>query len=261
MQETINRSELHKAMDEIGQEYINSMFVPMDTLYVDLEYILDVRLTALLCLASSEEYAVICKQMNKYDLRFTEKPTEVFSGISITEQDIDAFLKKPDRLLYASRMQYTSYFSYLLDMLKMWDVRNHMVQTRDKVAPITIYIGYNDLPLPLMHREFILGNIQKYCPKATVRFTAKSLKDYSKELALQIKHYSIYNLGELLNQPTIQEFISNGLLNGKGLHAFPLIDPTIKSKLPNQARLDGLRDRLALFCNFEYIRAKVSHVE
>lgn len=258
--------KMMETVDQIGQEYIETMFMQTNMIYTDARYLIDFELTALLCLMNEEEYPLILKQIENYNARSSRGLFDTFKGLHVSQEQVDAFLKNPDKLMYAHRMQYTSYFEYFLDCLRTWNTRNHL--NSEDPQPMTVYVGYGSYPFPMMHRAFVVEKIKQFAPDAIVLLTDRTIESYPDHLFRELQHFSIFDVESTFNHPHVMKQIQAGALNGKGLHTFPFVNPIPKNQIPKGVKREELSDEarltrensfMNLFFNFEHVRAKVHH--
>lgn len=249
----------HDVADALGKQYMESLFAGTYRFYVDIEFMIDFRLSALLCLMTESDYDIVKKHMAKYNARWDMHTVKYFPGISVTEEAIDAYLKEPTNLsMWTNRLQCTTYFDVYLDLLKGNFVKNHLSGS-EGLETFEVTIGCNDLPLPRLHRELIVNRILEYTRnEAQVSVTRQGIKDYSASRIERTQHFSLYDLQTVLASKGFATNVESGLFNGRSINAFPILYTPDDNFTPVQ-QFNETSERLNLFFDFEYITTKVRH--
>jgi hypothetical protein len=249
--------DIHDVSEALGKEYMEAMFTCVNRFYVDLEYLIDFRLTALLCLMTPSDYDIVCTNIENYNNRTSLSTVASFPGVSVSDEQITEFLKNPANLeLYATRLQYTNYFSVLLDTLRSQNVKNKL--SGHKESRIHLWIGNSGFPLNKLHADYLLDTVVGYVPGVKVTITNTGLLGYSQTLLQSIQNFSLYNVEAVFNHPNFNANITSGLFAGRVINACPFITRDTEG-LPDDELIRSSEELLNLFFDFNYIRAKVHH--
>jgi hypothetical protein len=243
--------------EAMGKEYMESMFVGTHRFYADIEFLVDFRLTAVLCLMTKKDYGIIKKNMQQYNARTDNETVKYFPKLSVTEEAIDTFLAEPNLSALSVRLQYTTYMEQFLDLLRGTNNRNHLSSSTNE--RFEVQIGCNNLPLPTIHRQHIVDRISGYVGEnVSIQITRDGICDYSSQAVARIQHFSLYDFENVVNTKTFAEHISTGLFFGRTISAFPFI-PKPDEDLTKEELLISTIHTLNWFFDFEYITTKVQH--
>lgn len=256
----------NEVADILGKQYMDALFEGIHTFYVDIDYLLDVRFTALLCLMTPDDYTIIKSNMEKYNTSYTKGVVEHFPGISITEEQIDSFLKNPDPLALTARMQYTTYFDIYLDFIKNEYIKNKLSSSNKE--PIMITIGCKGLPIPKAHRIYVAEMVSSYLANGgKIVVIDGGLDTMSKTDMQKIFHFAVSDLEATLNNPVFSKHWESGLFNGRHFHVKPIVytketpmDPENPGKkLTPVEQLQKTCEVLNILFDFEYVQARIRY--
>lgn len=251
---TMTDGNLKDIMGDIGNSIAESMIKYTNPIYIDIDCLLDIRLTALLCLMTESDYEIIKDRIDLYNVRRTKSTCEVFKGISITDNDIDNYLKDIiDIKKFIAVMQSKAYMSELVMDLKSITNRNYLSGNK---KPLDIYIGCNNHNIPEIIIIKIVNYIKKHVQNCDIVATTNGLIDYDDQLINKFKFMVIDDFETVINNPKFYQFITDGTFLGVSLCASPYVTkqdhPGDKRLLINSTEyfLNGLFD-------FKYISLRV----
>lgn len=97
MIETTDRKEQYCEVDPYLDEIMEETFGPIENVYIDLRYIQDFYLGAILALCKSkDEIQYVIDNIDYYNSRYTEDVVEtVFSKLHLTEVEVQAYIHDP----------------------------------------------------------------------------------------------------------------------------------------------------------------------
>lgn len=253
--------DAHDVSEALGREYMETLFVRTNRFYVDMEMLVDFRLTALLCLMTKDDYEIIRKNENMvaYNARHDNDTVKYFPGVSVTNAQITEWLKNPtDNMLLLQRLQFTTYFEQFMDIVRSNNVKNYL---SGEGEPIVLFIGRNHKPLTALGQKYIVAHLMQYVSNMDLRITEGGLVDYTKEIIESFHHYSIFNLEQTVQHRRISEYIGSGVLLGKQIYAFPFINRNpVNEKLSDAEIIETTTQFLnGLTIDFDYVTIKVKH--
>lgn len=256
----------NEVADILGKQYMDALFEGIHSFYVDIDYLLDIRFTALLCLMTPEDYEIIKSHMKRYNTAYTKGVVEHFPGVSVTEEQIDSFLKNPDSLALTSRMQYTTYFDIYLDFIKNEYIKSKLSSSNSETT--TIIVGCKGLPIPKAHRIYVAETISNYISNGgKITVINGGLDTLSKWDMQKIFHFAVSDLEATLNNPVFSKLWESGLINGRHFHVKPVVytkdaptDPAHPGKkLTHVEQLQKTCEVLNILFDFEYVQARIRY--
>jgi hypothetical protein len=214
-------SEISKIFSDVGRDSVEALFKEVNPIYCDMECLLDYRFTALLCLMTEADYEIIKANMNVYNDRSTLSTVKSFPGISVTDDMITEYLKKPTNLAeYAIKLQATSYVKIFTNFARGINNKNFLNGHKN---PLQIYIGCNGLPTPMIFVKQVEKMLSDNIPGLSLQFTPHGIVEYPKGLARTFKHFSIYNFEKTIGNDNFNMHLADGSIAFTSVHAFPFI--------------------------------------
>ena len=251
LQEAFNQSSEKAVLDENG---------PITEIYVDLEYLQDLRFGALLHTVSvKKEMEYINFKLPEYNQRLDYNCASYFPALGKTEEDLDNLLMNRDEIdLICFKAPFTSMYYEFTNMLVMITHHNHAVSSKRK--SISIHVNVNNKLYPNELLKEFKAVLQERFTDITVNFTKEKpytcpLSDYTEKQLLYI-----YNIEEFLKQDsaTAKAFVADGKFFDKKIISFPYVNRSvIKNPEDDYLALRSTRAQLDVYCDFQYVRSTI----
>ncbi len=196
--------------DNLQYNLTQNMLKPIKSVYIDLPYIQDVYLGALILEHMNEkDYKYIYSRIPEYKKRWKLTHADYFPELNYTEEQLLRYMKNQDNaknILLVSPM--TSLFRHLPDFHQ--DMTNHTkkVSASNELPIIRYVINVHPLNPTNEDLHIIHERIKSVAPNALVGFIKKSLGDVQPSLYTDNDIWFIYDMFPLMNveRPAGQHF-------------------------------------------------------
>ena len=201
------------------------MTKPVQRIYVDIEFLQDFRLGALISLISTEtEYQYILSELPKYSMSHGEPITSFFPELGFKEEQVIEYMK--DTKNWESLALNSPYYETIKDMCDLIiEMTKHNVLMHYS-KPIDLYIGCTDLLYCIEARRRLAVLLLDYLDKINLTFLPTSLYEF-KEVA--IDDYDIYMLAsanKFINNESLVKKFENMEMTSKTIIGLEEMDTT-----------------------------------
>jgi hypothetical protein len=246
---------VEQRLEQLKKEYCEAAFVPLHTLYVDLEMLQDFRIGALLSLITTEpEYQYILHRLPSYGGRYDNNTMKHFPVITdITDSDIDNRLADVN---YHSRLARTSPMTLAFDILKELIAYMHCSNRRCEREKdrLTITIGTNSVIYDQAAKKIFIDTLTKHDKYLDVTFLNRPLWKIEPELIFKFDIYMFYNLATFMQQKAICESVcEKTALLRKRVYAYPILEKEPTAELTAEEMLHNTKLVMDVVCDFVYV--------
>ena len=215
---------------------------PIQRIYIDLEYMQDLRFGAMLnMLKVKEELSYIIHNIGKYNSRYDRGLCKYFKALKIDEDRIDRVLHRQlavDKVCVTS--PFTSIYYYLYKIVVA--ASNHIKAMEEHPKAIEIVINCSAL-------SGQLGVIARFTQ--TKRYSLSSNEYLSYDLLMLVDY------GEFVKQHA-QTLIGSGKFSDIRVVAQPYIEDEILTKIDDpEYTLAYTEKSLGVYCEFSYLRSNI----
>ena len=249
--EAFNMSSEQAVMDQLG---------PITDIYVDMEYLQDLKLGALMHLIKvPKEMEYITYKIPEYNKRIDYECAKYFPALGHTEEELEELLHNKRTLdMICFKAPFTSLYTEFTNSLLMITHHNRAVASSFK--PIHIQVNVNNKLYPVELLNEFRAVVTEHFRGMTVTFTMEKpyncpLSDY---LSKQLLY--IYNIEDFVKQgsATATAFVAEGSFFNKKIISFPYINKTlIKDPADYDFALKSTRAQLDVYCDFQYVRSTI----
>ena len=228
---------------------------PIEHVYVDLEYIQDLRLGAVLnMLKVKEEVAYLMHNLPKYNSRYDRQTAKYFKALKIDEARIDRVLHRPlavDKICVTA--PFTSVYYQLHEMLST-AIKHARAYCEHQPNPIELVINCADVKYPKLLQDTLCATFKSNLG-VDARFESDARYRLSDRDYLGYDLMFLYDVGQFVNQHATA-FVGNGLYENKRIVAQPYLEDEILAKTEDpQSVLDSTERGLGIYCEFSYLRS------
>lgn len=156
MIETTDKKEQYCSVDGYLDEVMEETFGPIENIYIDLRYMQDFYLGAILALCKSkDEIQYVIDSIDCYNGRFTEDVVEtVFSKLNLTEAEVQSYIHDPKNHSFLFKTSpVTNFCKILKDINEDIEIQNIAASSATKNI-VSIY-NINTYPLVLNRQDKI----------------------------------------------------------------------------------------------------------
>lgn len=251
-------SKLDEDLNKLSEDYLSSQSAAINVLYVEMDCFQDYRLGALLCMITNEEdYKYVLSNIDNYNTRVSKKVMEYFPKLDITDNEIAAYIADTNN---HSRL---ANISPMTDYYKYFNKFSTVVESNNKLSPEasipTLYLAMPTVKLPATYKKQLIDSLQFHLRGWNIQYTTTGIKDYCEILMQSIKHFTIYDIEDVLKDEGIQKLLEQGkVLADSSVHAFPLITTTDNIELSNEQLFENTELILGMVCDFKYVTMRVT---
>lgn len=251
-------SHLEDLFNQTSEQFIRQELGPVTRIYVDLEYLQDLRLGALMHLVKvPKEMEYILHKLPEYNKKYDYECCSHFPALKHTDEELDALLNDPNEVdMICFKAPFTSIYYEFSNILMMIQHHNRAASSR----PLDIRVRLN-VANPLYPDE-LLGAFQASFQEKL----ANVFFDITKEprYTLPVNDYAdnklllIYNIEEFVKEGSDLSvaFVSEGRFFDTRIFTVPYVNKTlITDPEQYQEALTSTRAQLDLYCDFAYIPA------
>lgn len=154
---TIDLGDMSNFTEDFTNAFNKFYTTPIKRIYIDLPYIQDIYLGALLQLIKTEEeYNYIIKNIGSYNHRLTNDILTYFPKLTISKEQIDSYISNKDNLFKLLAVSpYTNMFQNLKLLHENISRMNKVVADMKSYPSITYTINTYPLVLPLELKKFL----------------------------------------------------------------------------------------------------------
>ena len=251
LEELFNKSSEQSVLQENG---------PLTSIYVDIEYLQDLKLGALFHLIKVErEMEYIQHKLPVYNQKTDYDCGKYFPALKHSDEEIVELLNDSNQIdLICFKAPFTSTYYELNNILLMLHQHNHAVSS--KSTKILLHINVDNLKYPsellkelkndYLHRFDFLDVVITKCN----RYTLPIGEYVNKQLLL------IHNIEEFLKQdtPTSIAFVGEGSFFNKKVFSVPYINrQVIKDPDQYDVALESTKLNLNIYCDFAYVPSTI----
>ena len=229
---------------------------PIKRIYIDLEYMQDLRFGALLNLLTvKEEFSYVIHNLEKYNRRYDRHIGKYFKALKISDEDIDKALQNPtfrDKVCVTA--PFTSVYYRLFAIIAA--AKNHTKAIEDRPSPIELIINCSDVVYPQ-----ILQN--KLCYTLAKQLDVSPRFIQTKRYSLPDNEYLSYDLlllsdyGEFFKKHA-STIIGTGKYENTRIVVDPYIEDDVLSKSDDpEYVLEYTEKSFGVYCDFSYLRSTI----
>ncbi len=229
---------------------------PINRIYVDMEYLQDLRFGALLqMLRVPKEMEYIYHELDDYNKKYDYECASHFPALGYTDEQLDVVLSDSNKIdMVCFKAPFTSAYYQFTNILMMLQHHNRAVSSK----PLDIYVQVN-VANPLYPTELLRefkDNLAKLLPGTNVEFSRQPrytcpIDDYNNKQLLML-----YNIEEFLKQdtPTSLAMVGEGTFFNKKVFSIPYVNKNLKHE-PEEYNdvLSMTQTQLNVYCDFAYL--------
>lgn len=250
-------SKLGELFDNVGKAYFEADTKPVTRVYVDLEYIQDLRFGALLYgVTVKQEMDYIHSKLDQYNNRYDNALCKYFPVLKKTDEELDALLHTPvvrDRICFLA--PWTSVFFHLVELIIAY--KQHNMRFCESSPRMTVVINVSDVEYPIELRKHIEETLSK---QWDVRVEVQQMPRYSGDLKeyLQYDLMLLYDYGKFVNTfPSA--FVGEGKFSDIRILAQPYIEDGLGHKPEDyEFVLMSTEKGMDIYCDFSFLRSNIT---
>lgn len=247
---------------DAGSKILQKEFRVVRSVYVDLEFLQDLRFGTLLTLIDSpEKLQYVYSQIDSYNNRYNECTMSYFPDLNITDDQLMSEMDDPDKFVtIAAVSPMTSMFYNFNTLLSMFARSNKYTVEGDNTINVFINVDNELYPVGLL--ELFKQNMENRFG-GVVKVTYMQKPRYTLGVDFYVSHdlLVLYDFEGFVNvDPKIgTAFAADGLFSEKYIFAKPQINDkfTNLSDVDKEKGVDKMRDQLNLYCDFEYAPSEI----
>lgn len=253
-------SQLQDLFNQTSEQFIRQELGPVTRIYVDLEYLQDLRLGALMHLVKvPKEMAYILHKLPEYNKKYDYECCSHFPALKYTDEQLDELLRDPNQVdMICFKAPFTSIYYEFGNILMMIQHHNRAASARPLDIRIRLNVAnplypdelLNTLELAFQER---MQNVHFDITKEP-RYTLP-VNDYADNKLLLI-----YNIEEFVKEGSDLSvaFVSEGRFFDTRILTVPYVNKTLISD-PEQYQdaLTSTRAQLDLYCDFSYVPSTI----
>lgn len=250
-------SKAGEMFDEVGKSYFDQDSKPVTRVYVDLEYIQDLRFGALLYGVTVEaEMKYIHSQLKRYNNRLDFATAKYFSILNKTDEELDRLLHKDivkDRICFIA--PFTSVYYNLLEAIDMF--KSHNKRMLDVETDMYLMINCADIDYPEELKKHLCAVLSH---QLDINVEFQQIKRYE----MDVKDYLSYDLlflydyGKFVNTfPT--KFVGEGAFINTKVVAKPYVEEGLKIN-PNRYEevIASTEKGMDIYCDFNFLKSQIT---
>lgn len=246
---------IESLLKQEGEQIMETLVRPIQKIYMDIEFIQDFKIGALLKLITTEvEYKYILSKLPEYTTAYGKKISEVFPDLGFTEDQIlnCARLVKNCESLAMTSPFYTN-LEELAIMLESFSNRNVLLKHSE---PIEIYIGCNSMIYPIVARERLVNLLSKELNNVILSFIPTSLYEFKDVPLDSYDVYLVEKASILINHKNLVKEFESMRMTDKIIVGLVEMNTTPKeleqaSTTPDQA-IEATIEFTNIFTNFSF---------
>ena len=250
-------SKLGELFDDVGKAYFNAEARPVTRVYIDLEYIQDLRFGALLYgVTVDAEMKYIHSRIKQYNNRYTLGTAEYFPVLKKTDKELDTLLHTPvvlDKICFLS--PWTSVYFNFIELLVA--IKQHNKRLLDSPPPITVVLNVSDVKYPT---ELVQYLSQTFSRQWDVRVEVQQLTRYVGDVSeyLEYQLMFLYDYGLFVNTFS-SAFVGEGKFSNTRIIAQPYIDMSLGHKPEDyEYVLTSTEKGMDIYCDFSFLRSNIT---
>ncbi len=236
------------AIKRSNDREFEDMNMPIKRIYIDIEFLQDFRLGALIKLISTDvEYQYILSQLPRYSTSHGEPITSFFPELGFTEEQIKAYIsdKKNWEGLAMDSPFYENVQAICVFIAKYVEHNNRVGYS----APIDIYIGCTDLLYCIEARRKLAVILLDFLDMANLIFIPTSLYEFEE---VAIDNYDVYMVAspnKLINHEQLIKKFEKMEMANKTIIGLEEIDTTDEEFKDAGTSIEDAFDATVEFCN------------
>ena len=248
-----------RMVDKESTEIIKSMMMPVNTIYIDSDFLYDYRLGALLMLAKNEdEYNYILSKLNEYECSPSMKITSVFPELNLTETDVDLMehdLKFEKYVVAgAPKTEFLDEFNSFL----AWVCTYNRSQTDS--LDLNIIINFREHKMP----DDAWEKLRSYLSSGSkhikvVRTEFKSWDNMPRNLYETLNLLFVYNTPDFASSSMVSNVMKTLLTFKQIVFTYPRVETDFETQEEYKEALDNFSALAGtVFYKFSYIKRSIS---
>lgn len=250
-------SKLGDLFDDVGKSYFDAENKPVTRVYVDLEYIQDLRFGALLYDVSvKEEMKYIHSKLDTYNNRYDRAVAKYFPVLKKSDAELDKLLHTPivcDKICFLA--PWTSVFFHLIEMITAF--KQHNKRMMDTAPKMTIVINVADVNYPIELKAYLEQTLSK---QWDVNVVVQQMNRYTDDLSEYLKYdcMLLYDYGLFVNTfPSA--FVGEGKFTDTKIVAQPYIEDGLGHKPEDyDFVLKSTEKGMDIYCDFFFLRSYIT---
>lgn len=253
-------NHLQDLFNQTSEQFIRQELGPVTRIYVDLEYLQDLKLGALMHLVKvPKEMAYILHKLPEYNKKYDYECCSHFPALKHTDEELEALLRDPDQVdMICFKAPFTSIYYEFSNILMMIQHHNRAASSRPQDIRIRMNIANPLYPDELLNA--FESAFQERMPNVHFDITKEPrytlpVNDYADNKILLI-----HNIEEFVKEGTDLSvaFVSEGRFFDCRIFTVPYVNKTLISDPERyQEALTSTRAQLDLYCDFAYVPATI----
>lgn len=250
-------SKTGELFDEVGKNYFDQDSKPVTRVYVDLEYIQDLRFGALLYgLSIDMEMKYVHTCLKKYNNRLDFETAKYFPALHKTDEELDVKLKEgvsKDRICFIA--PFTSVYYNLMEAIDMFKSHNKRMLETEVPMKLTINCSDVDYPIELQH---YLCDVLSHQLDIQVDFQQINRYEMDAKDYLSYDLLFLYDYGKFVNSfPT--RFVGEGDFINTKIVAKPYIEAKLGFKPDRYDEVIASTERgMDIYCDFNFLKSEIT---
>lgn len=204
LQQSIVFSSIAKGQDKIFKELEKTI----DSIYVDIEFLQDFRLGALLQLIQTQkEYDYIYSRITDYSSSLDDDTMKHFPELKITEAQIDEYIKNPENWFQLALE--SPFYINLTEFFNLLSLISQQNMIKKKTNNVEIFVGASMLRYPDMAKISFVKLFEKSFDNLTFHFLPASLYEFQERTIDSYDIYLVRSPSKFLNHKDLVKKFGN----------------------------------------------------
>lgn len=254
-------STVYEKFTEVNNDFFLKDNKLILNVYIDLEYMQDLYIGALLSTVTiQEEIQYIKQQLVKYNKRYDLAVMKYFPVLKYTDQYLDELLHSDKLPTICKIAPFTSVYYDLINTLVLCVENNDHL--KDSNPPIHVTININNFAYPPPLLRALKATITQSCKNVKISFN--NSKRYSEPVEFYLKHDVLFlaDYGEFVKEGTLlsNAFVSEGKFVDTKIVAHPYIDMSLNHNVDDYDYiLASTEAGMDIFCDFCFLPSRILH--
>lgn len=221
---------------------------PIKRVYIDIEFLQDFRLGALIKLISTEvEYQYILEKLPVYSMSHGEPITSFFPDLGFTEEQVKAYMKEESHW-EALAMDSPFYENVQSICVFISEYLKHNMRV-GYGEPINIYIGCTDLLYCIEARRRLAVILMDFLDSANLIFIPTSLYEFEEVAIDDYNVYMVASPNKLINHPSLIKKFEKMEMSNKTIIGLEELDTTPEELKEAGSSIEEAFEATVEFCN------------
>lgn len=252
---------IYEKFKEANNDFFLKENKPIHNVYVDLEYMQDLYLGALLStITVEEEIQYISKQLDAYNKRYDLATMKYFPVLKYKDSDLNMMLNSSKINTICRIAPFTSIYYTLIKSLILFMENN--IRISDINSPVHLMINIDNFDYPEQLLQVLKSTIYRSCKN--IKITINNAKRYTEPVDFYLKYDVLFlaDYGAFIKEGTLlsNAFVGDGKFIDTKIVAHPYIDMSLNHKEEDYDYiLASTEAGMDVFCDFCFLPSTIPY--